>query len=134
MKKNLIRIALFILAALLLFAPSCWAKSKGYCYIIGYSFKEKKAFFSPILIQKVNSKSYSDEEFVTDMELIRKMESQFQSYLSSRVNLDAGQYTVSARGAYKTSAIANIKYKDEISLNEVKGLTVKIAKDFKFSD
>ena len=134
MKKKLIRNVLFILTGLLLFAPSCWAKSKGYCYIVGYSFTEKKAFFSPILVLKVNSKSYSDEEFVTDVGLIQNMEFQFQSHLSGLVSLDAGRYTVSARGAYKSNAIANGKLKDEMDLYETKGFAVKVVKDFKFSD
>ena len=134
MKKSLTWSMLFILAAMLTFAPSCWAKSTGYCYIVGYSFAKKKAFFSPILIQKVNSKSYSDEEFVTDVALIQKMESQFQSHLSRQVSLDVGQYTISSRGAYKSNAIANKKYKDEMSLYKTKGFAVTIVKDFKFSD
>jgi hypothetical protein len=134
MKKSLTWSTLFILAAMLTFAPSCWAKSTGYCYIVGYSFAKKKAFFSPILIQKVNSKSYSDEEFVTDVELIQKMESQFQSHLSRQVSLDAGKYTVLTRGAYKSNAIAKNKYKDEMSLYETKGFVVTIVKDFRFSD
>ena len=134
MNRYLIRTALFILAALLLSAPASWATSKGYCYIIGYSFAEKKAFFSPIILQQVNSKSYSKEEFVTDMELIQKLETQFQSQLSSLVSLDAGRYTISARGAYKSAAIANHKFKDEISLYETRGFDVKVVKDFKFED
>ena len=134
MKKSLTCSTLFILAALLMFAPSCWAKATGYCYIVGYSFAKKKAFFSPILIQKVNSKSYSDEEFVTEVALIQKMEAQFQSYLSRQVSLEADQYTVLTRGAYKTNAIANNKYKDEMSLYESKGFAVTIIKDFIFSD
>lgn len=134
MKKNLIRNALFFLAVLLLFATASWAKSNGFCYIVGYSFAEKKAFFSPVIIQKVNSKSYSDEEFVTDVELLQKMESQFQSYLSGLVNLDAKRYTISVRGAYKSNAIAQKKFKDEMGLYETKGYTVKLVKDFKFAD
>ena len=134
MKKNLIRTALYILAALLLFAPASWAKSKGFCYIVGYSFAEKKAFFTPIIIQKVKSKSYSDEEFVTDVELIQKLESQFQSYLSGLVSLDVKRYTISARGAYKSSAIATQKHKDEMGLYEARGYTVKLVKDFRFVD
>ncbi len=134
MKKNLIRNTLFILTALLLFAPASWAKSKGYCYIVGYSFAEKKAFFSPIIMQKVNSKSYSDEEFVTDVELLQAMESQFQSYLSSLVDLDAKRYTISVRGAYKSNAIANNKFKEEMGLYETRGYTVKLVKDFEFAE
>ena len=134
MKKNLVRNTLFILAALLLFAPSCWAKSKGYFYIIGYSVVEKKAFLTPILIQNVTSTSYSDEEYVTDVELIQKLESQFHGHLSRLMSLDAGRYTVSARGAYKSEAIANNKSKDEAHLYEARGLAVKTVRDFKFSD
>jgi hypothetical protein len=134
MKKILTSSMLCILVVLLLFAPSCWAKSKGYCYIVGYSYAEKKAFFSPILIQKVDSKSYNAEEFATDMGLIRNLETQFQSHLSSQVSLDAGRYTISARGAYKNDTIANGKYKDEMDLYAAKGFAVKIVKDFKFSD
>lgn len=134
MKKKMIWTALLMLVALILFAPACWAKSKGFCYIVGYSYAKKKAFFSPIIVQKVNSKSYSEEEFVTDVELIQELESQFQGYLASMVDLDADRYTVSARGAYKSNTIADKKYKDEIDVYETKGFTVKIIKEFVFSD
>ena len=117
-----------------MFAPSCWAKEKGYCYVIGYSIIEQKAFFSPVLVQKVKSKSYSEEEYVTDMDLIRSMESQFQKRLATLVNLDKGQYTVSARGAYKSNAIANNKYKDELERYKTKGYAIKFVNDFKFSN
>lgn len=134
MKKSLIRNAALILAALFLLAPSCWASSKGYCYIVGYSLTEKKAFFSPVFMQKVKSKSYSDEEFVTDMSLIREMETQFQNRLARLVNLSSGRYTVSARGAYKSNAIATSKYNTELELYRTKGYTLKFVNDFKFSD
>jgi len=134
MKKVLMRNTLLILAALLVFAPASWAKSKGFCYIVGYSFAKKKAFFSSILIQKVNSKSYSDEEYVTDVELIQELESQFKTHLASLVSLGLDSYTISARGAYKSDAIADAKFKDEMHLYETKGYSVTILRDFKFSD
>lgn len=134
MKKNLICWVSLVLVALFLFAPSCWAKENGYCYVIGYSILEQKAFFSPVFVQKVKSKSYSEEEYVTDMDLIRSMESQFQKRLAVLVNLDKGQYTVSARGAYKSNSIANKKYKDELERYKTKGYAIKLVNDFKFSD
>ena len=134
MKKILIRNTLLILTALLFLAPPSWAKSNGFCYVVSYSFANKKAYFSPIFVQKVNSKSYSDEEFVTDVELIQKIESQFKSFISSLVNLDPSKYTISARGAYKSNPIAIAKYKDEKHLYETKGYSVVILKDFKFVD
>ena len=134
MKRKLVRNALFILTALLVFAPACWAKANGYCYVVGYSFSDKRAFFSPIIIQKVNSKSYSDEEFVTDVELTQKLESQFQSRLSRIRSVKVDQYTISARGAFKSNTIADGKLKAEIERYETKGFTVKIVTDFVFSD
>lgn len=134
MNKNLVRWIVLVLAALFLYAPTCWAKEKGYCYVVGYSILEQKAFFTPVFVQNVKSKSYSDEEYVTDMDLIRGMESQFQSRLAQLVNLDSGQYTISARGAYKSSTIANSKYKDELERYKTKGYAIKFVNDFKFSD
>ena len=132
MRTALFKMVLLILAALLLPAAPVWAKSKGYCYIVGYSYVKKAAYFSPIIVQKVTSKSYSDEEYVTDVELIQQLETQFYNHLSRTVRLDADRYTISARGAYKSDAIAGKKMQEEKDQYEAKGYTVKDVTDFHF--
>ena len=134
MRSVILKTILFISAALLFLATPGWAKSKGYCYIVCYSYVERTAFFSPIIVAKVPSKSYSDEEYVTDVELIQQLETQFQNNLAGKVNLDAGRYTISARGAYKSEAIARAKLQEERSQYEAKGYKVKIVSDFAFVD
>ena len=134
MRAALCKHFLFILTAMLLFASPCWSKSKGYFFIVGYSFIEKAAYFSPIIVQNVGSKSYSAEEYVTEVELIQKLESQFYNHLSRSVNLDAGRFTISTRGAYKSDAIAYDKLNGEIETYEAKGFAINKVKDFAFSD
>jgi hypothetical protein len=134
MKTKTIWAALFIFTAMLLIATSSWAKEDGYCYIVGYSYKEKTAYFSPIIVQKVNDTSYNDEQYVSDVELIQKLESQFQSYLSRSVDLNAGQYTISSRGAYKSNIIANGKLKKETDQYKNMGFTIKMAENFVFKN
>jgi len=134
MRAAFIKTSILFLAILVLFVQPCWAKAQGFCYIVSYSYVEKTAYFSPIIMQKVDSKSYSNEEYVTDVELIQKLESQFITRLSRNVNLDAGRYTVTARGAYKTNAIANEKARSEMEQYKTKGYSVKVVRDFVFSD
>ena len=47
MKKRFCTAAYLIIFALLYTASPCWAEAKGYCYVVGYSYQLKKAFFSP---------------------------------------------------------------------------------------
>jgi hypothetical protein len=134
MKVKSLGIILLFLATLLMLATPGWARTKGYCYVIGYSLAKKTAYFSPIIPQEVDSTSYSAEEYVTDVEVIQKLESQFQKYLAQTVNLDADGYTVSARGAFKSNAIADKRLKDEMGIYKHREFKITIAKDFKLSD
>lgn len=133
MKSHVLKAAVLILCAMLLSASPCWAEADGYCYVVGYSYKLKKAFFTRVFMQSVRDVSYSDEEYTTDVELIQKMESQFQSYLSSNQNIDVGQYTITARGAYKNEGIAMKRLFIERDNYKKKGFTAIIVKDFKYN-
>ena len=74
MKKTCLMLPVIIMLAIMFSAPSCWAKEKGYCYIVGYSLLEKSVYITPVFVAKVSGATYSEEEFVADIELIRKME------------------------------------------------------------
>jgi hypothetical protein len=130
MKAALLKGIVFFVAVLVLFAQPVWAKAKGFCYVIGYSYLEKTAFFSPVIVQKVDSTSYNSEEYVSDVELVRSLESQFSSRLSQIVHLDTGRYTVSARGIYKSNAIAGEKLNTEMNDYKARGFAVKSIQDF----
>jgi hypothetical protein len=130
MKAALLKGIVFFVTVLVLFAQPVWAKTKGFCYVVGYSYTEKTAFFSPIIVQKVDSKSYSNEEYVTDVELVRTLESEFTSHLSRLVHLDTGRYTVSARGVFKSDAIAGEKLNTEMNEYKARGYAVKTIQDF----
>lgn len=130
MKSKLLRVSLFGLLVILISAGSCWAKTDGYLYVVGYSFFEKKAFFSGVIVQKVRDVSYSSEEYVTEIELVRKMESRFKSFLTNSMRLDASKYTISVRGAYKSQAVAGNKLAEEQNQLTQKGFTVSAAAGF----
>jgi hypothetical protein len=134
MMKQTARFTLLLSMALLMASPPCWAKSKGYLYVISYSLAQKKIFLSQVITQKVRDISFNDEEYVSDIDLLRKMESQFQQHLASVADVDASAYTTAARGAYKTQAIAD-KHRDQEKARYLKrGFTVKVLSDFAYSD
>jgi hypothetical protein len=130
MKTSLFKSASLILLVLLLSASPCWAKAKGYCFVVGYSYKLKQAFFSKVFSQDVRDVSYSDEEYTTDVVLIQKMESQFQAYLSSTQKVDAAKYTITARGAYKDESIAMRRLITERDNYKKKGFKTAVLKNF----
>ncbi len=134
MKKRFCTAACLIFCALLFTASPCWAKAKGYCYVVGYSYQLKQAYFSPIFALDVRDVSYSNEEYTTDVELIQKMESRFQNYLARNQNLDIAKYTISARGAYKNETIGIKRLMTEREDYKRKGFQAKVLKDFKFTD
>jgi hypothetical protein len=114
-------------------APSCWAKENGYCYIVSYSLREKAAYITPVFVAKVSGATYSDEEFVAEVELIRKMEGQFQKYLAGK-GLNSADFITSARVAYRSQAIADSRLAAEKSDFTGKGYTIKDADTFKFKN
>jgi hypothetical protein len=130
MKPTLFKSALLILLVLLLSASPCWAKAKGYCFVVGYSYKLKQAFFSKVFSQDVRDVSYSDEEYTTDVVLIQKMESQFQAYLSSTQNVESTKYTITARGAYKDESIAMRRLVTERDNFKKKGFKTAVLQNF----
>ena len=134
MMKQTVRFTLLLLMIFLITAPACWAKTQGYLYVISYSFTEKKVFLSPIIIQKVRDVSYSEEEYVTEVELIQKMEAQFQQHLSSAAGVNPSKYTMSVKGAYKSKAIADMKVKKERERYLKKGYSVKVLTGFSYSN
>lgn len=134
MMKQTARLTLLLSLAFLVAAPPCWAKAKGYLYVISYSFAQKKVFLSPVIIQKVRNASYSDEEYVTDVELIQKMETQFQQHLSSATGEDPSKYTTAVRGAFKSKGIADARFKKERERYLKKNYSAKVLSSFKYSD
>jgi hypothetical protein len=112
--------------------PPCFAKAKGYCYIIAYSYRQKVVVFTPVFMKKVKNVSFSEEEFVADVELIQKMESTFEKHLRGSMQVNAPDLTVSARAAYKSIAIAKKRLDAEKQEYIRKEWEIKEAKSFKF--
>ena len=134
MKAKWLRTALVIVIALLFSAPPCWAKAKGYCFVVGYSYKLKKLYASPVFMVKVRNKSYSETEYVADMELIQKMEGQFQDHLARSAREDPSQFTITCRGAYKNEAVARDQLSREIDEYARKKFSVIDLKGFQFNN
>ncbi len=134
MMKQTVRFGLLLSMAFLIAAPPCWAKAKGYLYVISYSFAQKKIFLSNVITERVRDVSYSDEEFVTEVELIQKMEAQFQEHLASAAGVKPSEYTTAVRGAYKSKGIAEKRLKEERERYLQKGYSAKVLSDFTYSD
>ena len=133
MKKTCLKLILVVVLAVVFSAPSCWAKENGYCYIVSYSMQDKTAYITPVFVAKVSGATYSDEEFVADVVLIRKMENQFQNHLAGQ-GLNTADFVISARVAYRSRAIADKRLADEKSDFTGRGYAIQDADQFKFKD
>jgi hypothetical protein len=114
-------------------APISWGTENGYCYIVSYSDSTQTAYFTPVFVAPVSGETYSKEEFVADVGLIRKMQAEFQAYLTDK-GLSASDFVTSAREAYRSQAIADKRLADEKSDFKSRGYTIKMADDFTFKD
>ncbi|WP_372678959.1 hypothetical protein [Desulfosarcina sp.] len=133
MKEICPKLILVLVLAVVFSAPSCWAKDNGYCYIVGYSMQAKTAYITPVFVATVSGATYSEEEFVADVVLIRKMENQFQNYLAGQ-GINTADFVVSARVAYRSQAIAGIRLADEKKDFTGRGYSIKDADKFIFKD
>lgn len=132
MQKRLLKTLLFMVILFAISVPPCFAKAEGYCYVVAYSYGQKIVVFTPVFTKKVNDKSYNDEEFIVDVELIQKMESSFESHVRGLMNVNADDLTVSARMAYKSREIANKRLDAEKQEYISKSWEIKEATDFSF--
>lgn len=112
--------------------PPCFAKAKGYCYVVAYSYRQKVVIFTPVFTEEVNDKSYNEEEFIVDVELIQKMESSFENHVRGAMKVDADDLTVSARMAYKSLEIAKKRLDAEKQEYISKAWEIKEASNFSF--
>lgn len=133
MKRTCLTLLVAMGLTVILCLPSCWAREKGYCYIVSYSMSQKTAYITPVFVATVSGATYSDEEFVADVELIRKMEAQFQRYLNIQ-GVKSLDFVTSARVAYRSRAIADSHLSDEKSDLTGRGYTIKDTDQFKFKN
>lgn len=112
--------------------PPCFAKAKGYCYVVAYSYRQKIVIFTPVFTKEVNNKSYNEEEFVADVELLQNMESSFENHVRSAMKVNADDLTVSARAAYKSREIAKKRLEAEKQEYIRKAWEIKEAANFSF--
>jgi hypothetical protein len=132
MLGRVLKTFLFMVILFTICAPPCFAKAKGYCYVVAYSYRQKVVVFTPVFMKKVKDKSYSEEEFVADVELLRKMESSFEDHVRGTMNVDAPDLTVSARAAFKSLEIAKARLDAEKQEYIRKAWEIKEASNFSF--
>lgn len=132
MRRNLLRALWFMVILFTISVPPCFAKAKGYCYVVAYSYGHKIVVFTPVFTKKVNDKSYNEEEFIVDVELIQKMESSFENHVRDAMNINADDLTVSARMAYKSLEIAKKRLEAEKQEYIRKAWEIKEASDYSF--
>lgn len=133
MNKTCLKLLIIMVLAIVFGAPSCWAKEKGYCYIVSYGLREKSAYLTPVFTATVTGVTYSEEEFVADIELIGKMEAQFNKYLSGR-GVNTAAYVTSARVAYRSRDIADKYLANEKKDFTGRGYTIKDTSGFQFKN
>lgn len=133
MQRVRLRLIVALLLVIVFSAPPCWAKEKGYCYVVSYSLRDKVVFFSPVFTAVVSGDVYSDEEFVADVELIRSIEDQFTEY-QERIGLNAADYITEARAGYRSQAVADRRMETEKKRYEGRGFTVKKTGSFAYKE
>ena len=132
MKTQILKIALLIAVAIAFSAPPCFAKVDGYFFVVAYSYKDKAIYCSAIFSQRVRNTSYSDEEYVTEMEILQKIENAFSRHMANVERVDMSKYTLSSRGAFKSPSIALKYLQAEKKEHGKKGLKIKEATTFNF--
>ena len=95
---------------------------------------EQLVYYVPPFELKVDGQDYSPEEYVSDTETILKIERRFQDFLEKKMEVNLRDFTVSARVAYKTENIAQLKMEKELGDFRFRGFEIKVAKDFKYRD
>lgn len=134
MMKQVVMFVFLLSIAFLIGAPPSFAKTKGYLYVVSYSVAQKKVYLSKVITQKVRNISYSEEEYVAEVGLIQGMESQFLKHLVSAIGVNPSEYTITARGAYKSKAIADRRLNTEREQFSKKGYVAKVLSNFEYSD
>ena len=104
MKKIIIIVSLFIFMT-----PISIQAAEGFFLAYGYSYNPKKAYFSNVFSTKVKGKSYSDTEYVADVDLMYEIEEKFREALFEIESL----VTVIVLGPYKTKEFSKQKLSDE---------------------
>jgi hypothetical protein len=133
MKTTCLKALIVLLMTIVVGGPPAWAKQKGYCYVVSYSLRQKVVFLTPVFTADVSGAVYSDEEFVADVELIRKIENQFQQHLTN-VGLNRSDYITEARVGFRTQAIAAQRLAKEKSGFESRGYRIKKTGSFAYKD
>ncbi len=125
MMTTRLKILLILILGITIGAPLCWAGETAYGYIISYSYRDKVVYHTPVFENKVDGKSYNDEEYVTETKSQMKFESVFQKHITQKYKLRDMNFTTSARVAYKTMDIAKSKLDKESRDFMFKGLKIK---------
>ena len=133
MRRTFLKLVIALTLVVLFNAPACWAKEKGYCYIVSYSLRDKIVFFSPVFTATVSGAIYSDEEYVADVELIRDIEDQFQRY-QDRIGLNSADFATEARVGYRSQAVADERLDTEKKRYEGRGFTIKKTGTFDYRE
>lgn len=113
MRTKLLKMLLVTVLGFIISTPPCFAEADGFCYVVAYSYSQKTAIFTPVFMKKVKDKSFNEEEFVADVELIRQMEAAFEKHIRDTMRFSARDLAVSARAAYKSLAIATKRLNSE---------------------
>lgn len=132
MRGKCLKLFIATMLAMLISAPLSWARETAYGYIIAYSYRDKSVYHTPVISQKVRGKSFSDEEYVSNTELIQSMEKSFEDHLRQNLKVKSRDLTVSARPTYKTEQIAKDKSDKEVGNFRFKGFKITYVPDYEY--
>jgi hypothetical protein len=100
-----------------------WSKKapEAFGYLIAYSVREQKVFYTPIFASPAPKTSFDDEEYVSQTPTIIKLEAGFLKHLQRLYSIRPADYTINARPVFKSEEIARNRFHRETDTFRIRG-------------
>jgi hypothetical protein len=109
-----------------------WSKKapEAFGYLIAYSVREQKVFYTPIFASPAPKTSFDDEEYVSQTPTIIKLEAGFLKHLQRLYSIRPADYTINARPVFKSEEIARNRFHRETDTFRIRGFGLVEVTDF----
>lgn len=110
-----------------------WSKKEpeAFGYLIAYSIREQKVYYTPIFSSPAPKTSFNDEEYVSQTPIIIKLEADFLKHLEGKYTIRRADYTINARPVFKTEEIARNRFHRETDTFRIRGFGLVEVTGFK---
>jgi len=110
-----------------------WSKKEpeAFGYLVAYSIREQKVYYTPIFSSPAPKTSFDDEEYVSQTPIILKLEADFLKHLEGKYAIRGADYTINARPVFKTAEIARNRFHRETDTFRIRGFGLVEVTGFK---